>query len=47
MSKPTLLLSLDVESYGILGQPFSYGIVVSDLNTGETVDEIYEFHMLL
>lgn len=43
MSKPTLLLSLDVESYGILGQPFSYGIVVSDLNTGETVAEIYEF----
>lgn len=43
MSKPTLLLSLDVESYGILGQPFSYGIVVSDLNTGKTVDEIYEF----
>ena len=43
MTKPTLLLSLDVESYGILGKPFSYGIVLYDLQAQKVVDEIYEF----
>jgi hypothetical protein len=43
MTKPTLLLSLDVESYGILGNAFSYGIVLWNIQHQEALDEVYEF----